>query len=119
MPNFKQYLRESIRQSMLNEQPKTFDQSVINDILAAWGQNYAGRGGTDFPYELDYNGDGIIDGEDLRWVMDHWGEVYYAADTPPEGGGGHRANGGGRIIQRNNIDPRYAGVKNGVSPAAR
>jgi len=118
MSNFKQYLRESINQ-LLNEEPRNFDQSVINDILAAWNQQLM-RGGTDFPYELDYNGDGIIDGADLRWVMDHWGDPYYAADTPPEGGGGHRGYGGEIAPQATAaFDPRYAGVKNGVSPASR
>ena len=111
MLNFKQYL-------MLNEQSHnpwargTFDQSMIDFIMRG---DYTTPRPPDL-HPLDFDGDGVLGSGDILHILSMWGHPWHPPGQEPEGddeGGGHRANGGGR-----RIDPRIAGIKNGVSPAS-
>lgn len=57
-------------QSLITEQGTTMPgEAAIQSIMSNWGNNNCGG-----PWCGDFNGDGVVDVQDLLWVIDNWGD---------------------------------------------
>ena len=58
-------------QKLITEQGTTMPgEEAIQTVVSNWGNNNCGG-----PWCGDFNGDGVVDVQDLLWVLDNWGDL--------------------------------------------